>query len=370
MNLKKKTQKLLAFADIQIDWERPRDIQVHNDGMYARLRSEGTLGLGESYIDGWWDCEALDVMVDKALSAKLDERVGRSFSTVLSILRARIINQQTKKRAKVAISKHYDIGNTLYKYMLDKHMIYTCWYRKDAKNLEDAQIAKMKLICDKLDIRAGMKVLDIGCGWWGFAAFVAKEYGASVVWVTLSKEQLVIAKERCAGLSVEIRLQDYRDVQEKFDRVISIGMFEHIGHKNHREYMQVVRRILKEDGLSLLHTIGNDITTHHVDPRMDKYIFPDCVVPSIAQLGKAMEGLFVMEDRHNFGADYAKTAMTWYQNFVEHRDKLKDDYDERFYRIWTYYLLISVGAFRARRNQLWQIVLSPHGVSGGYQSIR
>jgi len=249
-------------------------------------------------------------------------------------------------------------------------MNYSCGYWKDVDNLDDAQDAKLELSCKKLGLKPGMRVLDIGCGWAGFGKYAADKYGVEVVGVTVSKEQKKLAEKLCKGLPVEIRLQDYRELDEKFDRIISIGMIEHVGKKNYREYMKVSHRCLKENGLFLLHTIGSNISRFTGEPWLDKYIFPNGMLPSVKQLAKAVERLFVIEDVHNFGSYYDTTLMAWYDNFITHWDEIKNQYDERFYRMWSYYLLCCAGAFRARRNQLWQVVLSKDGVRGGYKSIR
>ena len=221
----------------------------------------------------------------------------------------------------------------------------------------------------KIGLKPGMKVLDIGCGWGSFAKFAAQRYDAKVVGVTVSKEQIALGRALCKGLPIEFQLKDYRDITGKFDRVVSLGMIEHVGYKNYREYMRVASNALKEDGLFLLHTIGGNISTKSCDPWIEKYIFPNGMLPSISQLAKAMEGLFVMEDWHNFGADYDRTLMAWHANFIKNWKNLEDRYDQRFYRMWTYYLLTCAGSFRARKNQLWQIVLSKHGAPGGYTRI-
>jgi cyclopropane-fatty-acyl-phospholipid synthase len=255
--------------------------------------------------------------------------------------------------------------------MLDKRMNYSCAYWKGARTLNKAQENKLELICKKLYLKPGMKVLDIGCGWGAFAKYAAEKYGVEVVGITVSKEQVALAKELCTDLPVEFRLQDYRDVNEKFDRVVSVGMIEHVGYRNYRDYFKVAERCLNDDGLFLLHTIGEVRSVKNINAFTHKYIFPNGMLPSIAQLAKAAEGLFLIEDLHNFGADYDKTLMAWYENFKNSWAEIKDQYDERFYRMWSYFLLSSAGGFRARNtNQLWQIVLSKKGVSGGYLSFR
>lgn len=216
-----------------------------------------------------------------------------------------------------------------------------------------------------------MRILDIGCGWGGFAKFAVQNSGASVFGITVSKEQSQFAREKCRGMPVEIRLQDYRELKGgKFDAIVSIGMMEHVGAKNYRTYMEVARRNLKPGGLFLLQTIGGNTPVAGIDGWKAKYTFPNAVLPSVNQISKACKGLFVIEDWHNFGPDYDKTLMAWFDNFNRHWDSLKKQYSERFYRMWKFYLLTCAGAFRAGRNQLWQVVFSDSGVKGGYVPVR
>jgi len=245
--------------------------------------------------------------------------------------------------------------------MLDSGMTYTCGYWQNATTLDEAQEAKLDLICRKLELEPGMRVLDIGCGWGSFARYAAEHYGAAVTGLTISGEQAEMAKEHCRGLPVDILLQDYREVSGTFDRVLSIGMFEHVGYKNYRTYMEITRRCLKDDGIALIQTIGGNRSTTASNPWLSKYIFPNSMLPSIAQIGAAMEGIFVMEDWHNFGPHYDKTLMAWYANFENAWPKHRDRYGERFYRMWKFYLLSCAGTFRSRLNQLWQITMTPPG---------
>ncbi len=254
--------------------------------------------------------------------------------------------------------------------MLDKSMNYSCGYWKDADTLDAAQESKMALICRKLQLAPGMRVLDIGCGWGGLAAFMARHCQVSVVGVTVSEQQMVLAKERCQGLPVDIRLQDYRDLNEPFDRVVSVGMFEHVGAGCYKTFMGVVNRCLKPQGLFLLHTIAGNRSVRSSDPWVCTYIFPNSMVPSSRQITEAAEKYFVLEDWHNFGPDYDPTLMAWYENFVANWEKIKHAYGNRFFRMWTYYLLACAGTFRARSNQLWQIVFSKGGVLPAYKSVR
>ena len=365
----KKIADILSLADVEINGARPWDLQVHNSKFYTRVITSGSVGLGESYVDGWWDCEKLDEFFLKVLRANLAAKI-RPWTEHVNIFRARLYNFQKRSRAFHVAQHHYDIGNDLYETMLDHRLIYSCGYWKDATTLDKAQVAKLELTCKKLNIEPGMRVLDIGCGWGGTARFIAERCGAEVVGITVSKEQAHLARESCQGLPVEIRLQDYRLLREKFDRILSIGMFEHVGYKNYSLFMRVVRDCLQPDGLFLLHTIGGNHSVAKIDPWINKYIFPNAMLPSKKQLSSAMEATFVLEDWHNFGADYDTTLMHWFRNFHDNWPQLQHRYDSRFYRMWKYYLLSCAGSFRARRNQLWQILLSPTGVPGGYRAPR
>lgn len=370
MALKKLIQDLFLTAGIEINGGRPWDIQVHNEHFYSYIFSKGSLGLGESYMDGWWDCGQIDEMIYKLLKADLKNKTKMSWQMLMLSFKNTLFNLQSNSRAHIVGKKHYDLGNDLFQRMLDKRMAYSCGYWKDAKDLDTAQENKLELICRKLYLKPGMKILDIGCGWGSFAKYAAEKYQAKVTGITISKMQLVLAKEMCAGLPIELRIQDYRAVNEQFDRIVSIGQLEHVGYKNYPSFMQMVHRCLIEDGIFLLHTIGSNTPEIMGDPWLEKYIFPNGMLPSISQLAKAFEGLFVMEDWHNFGTDYDKTLLAWHRNFVEHWDEIKNNYDERFFRMWNYYLLSCAGNFRARQAQLWQVVFSKKGIPGGYVSIR
>ncbi len=358
---------LLFLAGVTPNGKEPWDPQIHNEEFYTRILNDGSLGLGESYMEGWWDCPQLDQFFDRILTADIENKVKLNQWLWPKLILLRLINHQSKKRSLIVGQKHYDLGNDLFQAMLDHRMNYTCGYWHNATDLDMAQWNKLELSCRKLKLKPGMRVLDIGCGFGSFAKYAAENYGVSVVGVTISKEQQEYAQKNCAGLPVEIRFQDYREVQERFDRIVSLGMFEHVGYLNYRTYMQKVSDCLQDDGLFLLHTIGNNITTSFCDPWINKYIFPNGMLPSMRQISKAVEGLFVMENWVNFGAYYDKTLMAWHANFEQHWPMLQSRYDGRFYRMWRYYLLACAGGFRARSMQLWQIVLSKHGVRGGYE---
>src|SRR3989344_2224277 len=331
-SLKSKAEQILNLADVKINGNRPWDIQVYNEDFYKKIFSGGSLSLGESYMDGWGDCKNLDEFFNKVLAARLDKKL-KPWSLVFNVIKAKTLNMQN-----------------------------TCGYWKNAKNLDQAQKDKLELVCKKLNLKKTDKVLELGCGWGGFAEYAARKYGCHITAYNISEEQVKYARENCKGLPVEIIKSDYRNAKGTFDKVVSIGMCEHVGYKNYKAFMEVAHRCLKNNGLFLLHTIAGNISVTSTDPWIQKYIFPNSMLPSIKQLGEAMENLFVMEDWHNFGTDYDQTLMAWDANFRKNWHKFKDKYGERFYRTWRFYLMSSGGQFRSRRIQLWQIVLSKDGV--------
>lgn len=358
--------ELLQKASINIDGTRPWDMRLHNPDASARALAQGSLGLGEGYMDGDWDADQLDEFFARLLRTRLTEEI-RPLRLMGLTIAAKFLNRQTIKRSRQVGEVHYDLGNEFYEAMLDSRLTYTCGYWEKAQTLQEAQEAKLDLICRKLKLEPGMRVLDIGCGWGSFMAFAAERYKVKATGVSISKEQVAWAKARYPNLALDFRLQDYRELNESFDAIASVGMFEHVGRLNYREYMQVAHRCLNDKGLFLLHTIGKNMRNSTPDPWIDKYIFPNGDLPSIGQIGDAVDNLFVVEDLHNFGADYDKTLMAWAHNFEQVWPRFEARLGKRFYRMWRYYLLSCAGAFRARDIQLWQWVLSRKGVPGGYR---
>ncbi|GGK08145.1 cyclopropane fatty acyl phospholipid synthase [Luteimonas terricola] len=368
--VRERVHGLLGSADVHVGGGRPWDIQIHDDRLPARLLTGGSLALGDSYMDGWWDTACLDGMLERLLDARVDQR-ARGLADLRDALVARLLNLQLGRRAFAVGERHYDLGNDLYQAMLGRRLVYSCgyWHDRDgrlAASLDLAQEAKLDLVCRKLRLGPGMRVLDIGCGWGEALKFAAERYGVSGVGVTVSREQQAFAASLCDGLPLEFRLQDYRALRgERFDRVFSIGMFEHVGVRNYRAYFELVRSLLPDDGLFLLHSIGSNISRRRTDPWIARHIFPNSMLPSASQIAAASEGLFVVEDWHNFGADYDLTLQAWRENVEAAWGRLPARYDERFRRMWRYYLAASMASFRTRRSQLWQVLMSPQGVPGG-----
>ena len=368
-SFKKRVQELLEKADIVVNGDRPQDIKVHNEDLYQRVMAQGSLGLGESYMDGWWDCPRLDLFFFQLLRARVDDMVY-NWRYALDFLKAKFFNAQRPSKAFEIGEHHYDMGNDLYRAMLDNRMIYSCAYWPGVATLDQAQEQKLDLICKKLMLEKGMEVLDIGCGWGGAAAFAAERYGVKVTGVTVSKEQVSLCRNMCQEVPVKIELKDYRDLKGKYDRIYSIGMFEHVGVKNYARFFDIVRNLLKKDGVFVLQTIGRNGSTNRTDPWITKYIFPNSMLPSPAQITESAEGRLVMEDWHAFGPDYDKTLMCWYEKFKNSWHVLKKKYNQRFFRMWEYYLLSCAGGFRSRRIRLFQIVFSKNGLLGGWRMSR
>ena len=350
-------------ADIICNGTRPHDIKVLNNKFYDRVLKDGQLGIGESYMDGWWECDCIDEMVAKFITADLLKDTQQNIRFLLNYLRVKLSDIGNQSKAYEIAEKHYDLGNNLFESFLDKRMTYSCAYWKDAQNLDEAQENKLDLICRKLGLKAGMKVLEIGCGWGGWAKYASEKYGVEVTGITVSKEQAEYAKDNCHGLPIDIQLKDYREISGEYDRVVSIAMFEAVGKKYFRTFMKVVEEHLKDDGIFLLHSIIGRIPLGPAQSTwLNKYIFPNGELATLSQLSKAAEGLFVEEAHHQLTGHYEKTLEAWYHNFLQNWPGISNNYDERFFRMWKFYLLLSKGAFQSRIIQLWQFVYTKRGI--------
>jgi cyclopropane-fatty-acyl-phospholipid synthase len=351
-----------ASAGITVNGSAPQDIKVHDPRFYRRFFSAGKLALGESYMDGWWDSTDLAQFFDKLYSSRaILEVKSKEYRTIAAALYAKIVPEGSITRSHEIADAHYSIDNDLFERMLDPRMVYSCgvWHY-GAKNLAEAQEDKLELICRKLQLKSGMEVLDIGCGWGSFAKYAAERYGVAVTGITVSDAQAELARQNCARLPVDIQLTDYRKMTGQYDRIVSIGMFEHVGKRYFNTYFDVTQRLLKDDGISLLHTIGFFEKALTASPWLVKYIFPGGYIPVYADLAHSIQDCFVVEHFENIGAGYAPTFHAWYENFVTAWPDIKERYDERFYRMWIYYLVYCEATFKHRVSHVWHFVMRKH----------
>jgi len=367
-------ESALDKIGVHIGGSQPWDIQVRDERFFHRALQGGGLGLGESYMDAWWDCEALDELVSRALRARLDRFVMHDWRLALLAVWSSIRNLQSISRSRQVAETHYNIGNDLFEKMLGSTMMYSCAYWPGVETLDQAQEAKLDLICRKLELGPADRVLDIGCGWGGFARYAASRFGCEVTGVTISAPQAGYARDLCAGLPVTILQEDYRSARiaqrGPFTKIVSIGMFEHVGRTNYATFFGIARRLLAPGGLFLLHTMGT-YGSGRGDRWIRKYIFPNGELPFPRHISAATEGRFRLEDWHTFGPDYDRTLLAWWRNFEAHIGGGGLFSDQRFCRMWRYYLLGFAGAFRSRvANELWQIVFSPVGNAHEYRSVR
>lgn len=365
---------LLGRAGVGVEGRQPWDLDVRDDRFYGRVVAQASLGFGDSYVDGWWECPRIDELIHRLLSHDLEAGLGSDWGVRLQLVKARLQNLQAPSRAP-AVAAHYDLGNEFFERVLGRTVMYSCAYWRRAGDLDAAQLAKIELVADKLEVAAGDHVLDLGCGWGAIAEHLARTRGCRVTAVTISPAQAAYVRRRCAGLPVDVIEADYRAPQVvaagPYDKIACVGMMEHVGRKNYRRFLALCARLVKPDGLCLVHTIGTSVTTDVTDPWIERRIFPGSVLPSVVDIARAAEGQFTLEDWHSLGADYDRTLLAWHDNFAAYAASGELQRGERFHRTWRYYLLSFAGCFRTRRTiQLWQVVFSPVGRKGGYASVR
>lgn len=376
--MKNKVDEILDEIGVTINGDKPYDIQIHNKRFLTKMlvSSSPSTVAGEAYMNGDWDCEQIDELFYRICRKELELKLYPKLGTWLYYLKNAMFNQQNPRKSREVAVQHYNLSNRLYELMLGKSMAYTCSYWKNAHSLDEAQFDKYDLICKKLHLKPGEKVLELGCGWGGLAKYMAEKYGCEVFAFDIGEGPSSYAKEFCKNLPVTIYQCDYRDThiynpnKIKFDKLVSVGVLEHIGYKNYQNFLNITSGFIKPEGIFLLHSIGGNYSLNYCDPWIDKYIFPNGMLPSIKQLGEAFEHQYIVEDFQNFGAYYDKTLLAWKDNFNQNWDELKSSFDERFRRMMNYYLASCAGGFRARGMQLWQFVLSPKGLTNGYTSFR
>lgn len=347
---------------------RPVTVRLHDESLVRRILLNPDLGIGEGYMEGSFTIDDDDLHGFLALAVRNSQNAWRHplhrFLWKLRYL-SRVARQYNPAgRARRRVAHHYDLSGELYDLFLDSDKQYSCaYFRSPDDTLEQAQAQKKAHIAGKLRIEPGMRVLDIGCGWGGLALTLARDYGARVLGVTLSEEQHEVANERAraAGLGnrAQFRLMDYREVEGTFDRVVSVGMFEHVGAPHYREYFRTVREKLTEDGIALIHTIGRSTPPGANSPWIEKYIFPGGYIPALSEIMTAVEKEdFISQDIEVWRLHYAQTLRHWHDRFVANEERVREIYDDRFCRMWRYYLVACEQTFRCNRQVVFQLQLA------------
>lgn len=368
--LKNVIASLFGRAGITLNGSEPWDIQVKNDRFFRRsLR--GSLGFGESYMEGDWDVGSIDALFRRIIRYDISDSLMVMLNRLRLDLKSRLTNMQSRIGSRAIAETHYDLDHRLYELFLGPWNQYTCCFYDKATTLEEAEVEKLEMVCNKLDLQPGDRVMDIGCGWGGFAKYAAETRGCHVTGVSISVEQIAYARKYTAGLPVDIIECDYRDLPKRyedgsFDKVVIIGMIEHVGYKNYRHLFEVVHRMLNDVGLFLLHTIGNSTVTTVVDPWIEKYIFRNSMAPAASQLTHAMERLFTLQDWENYGHYYPSTLAHWQERFEANWPRIEaietaNRFDERFRRMFNYYFLSCKAGFETEDILLWHLVMSKAG---------
>ena len=376
--------KFITIANqigVEINGPNAWDIQIHNESLYSRLFRDGSLGAGESYMDGWWDCNDLVELSFRV--AKNNLLLESGLPLFVHTTRSFLLNLQNKIRARIVGECHYDLPIPLWEKMLGASMIYTNGIWQDTDDLDTAGFAKYDLVCRKLELKKGDTLLELGCGWGAFLKYAATHYGCRCTGVTISKEQAKYASELCQSLPVKIHHCDYRDRDVynpddiKYDAITTLGMTEHVGRKNYRQCMQIIYEQLRDCRLFLLESSGNSKESAP-DMFIQKYIFPYLDMPTVGSIDKYTRDFFVLEDMQTVSVDYAKTIIAWSNNFK----KYWSDFDlsentfgglskNQFYRMWVYYLDCCAGVLKARtETQAWQFLFSKGHLTNGYRSVR
>jgi cyclopropane-fatty-acyl-phospholipid synthase len=348
---------VLRTAGIHLGGDQPWDVQVTDPRFYSSVLLRGSLGFGESYMRGWWHVEDLEEVAYRLSRAGL-HWVARALPPhLVALAAASFSNRQTRTDSVNLVDRHYNLGNDLFRGFLGRSMVYSCAYFDDTESLDRAQELKLDLICRRLGLKAGERLLDIGGGWGEFARHAALHYGCHVTSINIADEQIRHARERCAGLPVEIVKCDYRDLRGSFDKVAVIAMLTHVGHSNYRRFMTIVHDCLATGGRVLVETLGSRISKVNCEPWTNRYIFPGGVVPSLRQIDRAADGLLARTEVTEFGHHYVPTLRSWNANLHASWPQLAGRYPETTRLMLGYFFLTVAGAFRAGHLKYWHVQL-------------
>lgn len=348
---------LFSRADIRVGGSRSWDIEVTDPRFFRTLMKRGSLGLGEAYMDGWWRAEDLEAFFYRCIKSNLYQASQSLPFHVRRRLLDKLNNQQNRNKSVRVARQHYNLGNDLFFEFLGHYKNYSCGYFRDTDDLCQAQLKKMQQICREMAFKSGERVLDVGGGWGEIARHVATNHECQITSINISDEQITHARRHCAGLPVEIKKLDYRDLDKGFDKILVIAMLTHVGPKNYRVFMETLHRCLEPGGTVLIESVGSPTDKINCEPWTDKYIFPGGVIPSLRQIDRAIDGLFTRERTAEFGDYYHLTMRAWHENFTRAWPQLQLRYPEKVRLMFEYFFLSVAAAFRARSLLHWHIVL-------------
>jgi cyclopropane-fatty-acyl-phospholipid synthase len=368
-------EKAFASAGVAINGQNPCDISVKDDRFYRAVLQKGSLGLGESYMDGWWSCDDLEEMASRMIGSGLYKFSLRMPIYLLPNLRDNVFNQQSKEMSLRVADRHYAMGNEMFFGFLGKHKNYSCGYYSGTGDLDEAQRLKLDKVCKLLDLQPGDRLLDIGGGWCEFARYAATHYGCEVVSINITDEQIAFAREYCKGASVEVRKCDYRDITGRFNKIAVLAMLTHVGRKNYRKFLEIAHGALEPHGTLLIESVGGHKSHSNCEAWIDKYIFPGGVVPCLSQIDAAASGLFQRTVTDEFGSSYVLTLRAWHRNLIQAWSAHEGRYGERVRRMFEYFFLTTAGSFRARYLLHWHILLkkvergAASGATASYSAV-
>jgi len=346
--LQRPLDSILSRAGVSINGNQPWDITVIDNRFYGHVLANGSLGLGESYMRQYWSTQDLEELFYRLVSSGMEEVGNRIPGRIISRIFSRGLNRQTTHKSKKNAEHHYNLGNSLFFNFLGKYKNYSCGYYKEAETLDEAQLAKLHRLCELLELKKGDRLLDVGGGWGEFAKFAADNYGCHVTSINIAEEQIKHARQYCRDANVDIVKCDYRNMTGSFNKIAVIAMFTHVGHKNYRQFMETMSRILEPGGKMIMETVGGHRSKTRCEPWTDKYIFPGGLIPSLDQIDQSIKGLFLRDSLEEFGDDYVLTLREWHSNFKRAWPKLSEEYSNSMRLMFEYFFLSVAGDFRAK----------------------